>query len=242
MFLLKDEVLCSDKSRLEDYAVENCDPISDKIILFSWCTAVATAILAVGLVVYCRYHFYINSFAYQFHESLPEWIFPDEEGIDMDRIYDAYVCYAHNDEAYVRTKLVHELEPHFKLCLHQRDWNVGELINHQIYNSVRNSRRTIIVLSHNFLASHWCNIEFEVALNKAIEDRVNRLIVIMLEDIAPESLSDIMKAYISRFTYIPWRDNYWFWSKLMYALPHFRRRNANNNGNANRNDEENQFL
>lgn len=211
----------------------------------------ATVSFLINFIIvwlYRRYAFQIYTFFYQYRKFLPKCVFRDADETDDGEIYDAFVCFARDDEKFVKTRLRPMLEdhdPYFKLCVHLRDWVAGDRINDQIYQSVRNSRRTIIVLSHNFLNSELCMLEFTVARDQAIKDRANRIIVIMLEDIAPHRLTEDLRAYITSYTYIPWQDNDWFWSKLRYALPHsisantrVDREDANQNGN----NEQSQIL
>ena len=69
------------------------------------------------------------------------------------------------DEAWVLEELVNRLEGQegFKLCLHFRDWTPGDWIPDQIVRSVDQSRRTVVVLSKNFVDSVWSRLEFKAA-------------------------------------------------------------------------------
>ena len=70
-------------------------------------------------------------------------------------------------------------EPKYRVCLHYRDWMPGEYIQDQIMQSVEASRRTIIVLSSSFIESVWGQLEFLAAHSQALQDRTNRLIIIV---------------------------------------------------------------
>ena len=87
--------------------------------------------------------------------------------------YDAFVSFAHEDTDFIHNELAPKLEKEsteqFKLCLHTRDWIPGTWIIEQISTSVDNSRRTIIILSKNFLKSIWSLMEFRLAHIKASE-------------------------------------------------------------------------
>ncbi|CAH0564879.1 unnamed protein product [Brassicogethes aeneus] len=43
----------------------------------------------------------------------------------------------------------------YKVCVHYRDWIPGVLITEQVITSVRDSRRTLVIVSKNFLESCW---------------------------------------------------------------------------------------
>ena len=70
-------------------------------------------------------------------------------------------------------------EPRYRVCLHYRDWVPGEYIQNQIMQSVEASRRTIVVLSSSFIESVWGQLEFRAAHSQALQDRTNRLIIIV---------------------------------------------------------------
>ena len=81
-----------------------------------------------------------------------------------------------------------------QVCVHSRDWNVGEGIPSQIFRSVADSRKTIIVLSQvkidcldslqqfpklikllslqSYVESKWSDMEFMAAHKKALQDKI----------------------------------------------------------------------
>ncbi|GIY13366.1 toll-like receptor Tollo [Caerostris extrusa] len=90
-------------------------------------------------------------------------------GGDEDKLFDAFVSYSKKDEAFVTQILAPELEcgvPTFRLCLHYRDLPVGGYMSDAIMEAMESSRRTILILSENFLKSEWCRYEFKSAHRK----------------------------------------------------------------------------
>ena len=79
--------------------------------------------------------------------------------------YDAFVSYNSRDELWINEELQPKLEDEFglRLCLHQRDFVLGGDIMEQITSSIENSRKTLLILSPNFLASTWCHWEMNLA-------------------------------------------------------------------------------
>ena len=113
-----------------------------------------------------------------------------------------------------------DADSYFNLCIHERDWLPGNLISWNIVNSVQNSRRTILILSKDFIESIWFQIEFHTAYYQMLEDKINRLIVIVRGELPPkEQLDKDLIFLLNTKTYLVWGEK-WFWEKLRYALPH----------------------
>ena len=148
---------------------------------------------------------------------------PWDKGDDdiTDKDYDAFVSYSQSDVTWVRNELMPFLESEknqFQLCVHVRDFVPGVTITKNIMTAIDCSRRTILVLSREFLKSEWCHLEFQAAHQKALQDRSNYLIVILLEDINPKDLDGSLKLYMKTNTYVNAEDA-WFERKLLYAMP-----------------------
>nr|AYF59255.1 toll 2 [Penaeus monodon] len=168
---------------------------------------------------------------WKYKEEIKVWLFTHRlclwavahEEYDNNKKYDAFISYSNKDEEFVNTVLVPGLEsgdPKYKVCLHYRDWLPGAYIQQQITQSVEASRRTIVVLSSNFIENVWGHLEFKTAHCQALKDRHNRVIVIVLGEVPPENeLDEELKLYLSTRTYLQFGDPK-FWEKLRYAMPH----------------------
>ena len=176
-------------------------------------------LLIMLIIAYCHFENRIKMWLYSKNMFL--WWLTEKE-IDKDKKYDAFISYSHKDEKFVIDELVSKLETvpkPFKLCIHTRDWHPGESIPSHIVKSVEDSKRTIIVLSKNFLASSWGRLEFQAAHKQSLNGKRSRVIVILYGEIGPTvELDPDLKLYLETNTYVKWGDP-WFWQKLRYALP-----------------------
>ena len=87
-------------------------------------------------------------------------------------------------------------------------------------NSIRTSRRIIVVLSRKFVESNWATWEFRVSLIHAFKQKRSRVLVIIYGDISLiNGLDDDLRTYIAYNTYLDSEDK-WFDEKLFYAMPH----------------------
>lgn len=196
-------------------------------LFLTLCAFVASIVLVCGLFFY--------------RSELRVWIYSRcglrmcykatafEEEQDRDRLFDAYISYSVKDDAFVSQMLAPGLEssnPAFRLCLHYRDFNVSAYVADTIVEAVESSRRTIVVLSKNFLNSEWCRFEFKSALHEVLKDRRRRMIIILLGDIPQRDLDPDLRLYLKTSTCIEWGDRL-FWQKLRFAMPDIRKSSSN---------------
>ncbi|KAH8282214.1 hypothetical protein KR054_006137 [Drosophila jambulina] len=171
----------------------------------------------------------LNAFVY-FKQPILMWFYEHEIcmsmavrlDLDIMKKFDAFLCFTHKDEQFVE-EYVERLENgqrKFRLCFYLRDWNVGASIPECIIQSVKDSRRIIILMTKHFLESTWGKLEFRLALHATSKDRCKRLIVILYPDVENfDDLDSELKAYMVLNTYLR-RDSPNFWNKLLYSMPH----------------------
>ncbi|KAK8722150.1 hypothetical protein OTU49_012504 [Cherax quadricarinatus] len=140
---------------------------------------------------------------------------------DRDKLFDAFVSYSSKDEGWVNQVLAGELERGerpYRVCLHYRDFPVTAYIADTIVEAVESSRRTIIVLSKNFIENEWCRFQFKSAHHEVFKKRRQRLIVIVLGEIPARDLDPDLRLYLKTNTCIHASDKL-FWDKLRFAMP-----------------------
>ncbi|KAH8242449.1 hypothetical protein KR032_006746 [Drosophila birchii] len=156
----------------------------------------------------------------------------DVDKNEREKLFDAFVSYSSKDELFVNEELAPMLEmgaQRYKLCLHQRDFPVGGYLPETIVQAIDSSRRTIMVVSENFIKSEWCRFEFKSAHQSVLRDRRRRLIVIVLGEVPQKELDPDLRLYLKTNTYLQWGDKL-FWQKLRFALPDVSSSQRSTNG------------
>ncbi|KAM4536954.1 toll-like receptor 2 type-2 [Odontesthes bonariensis] len=146
--------------------------------------------------------------------------------------FDAFVSYSERDAGWVENFLVPELEEPretgsrpLTLCLHKRDFLPGQWIVDNIMSAIERSRRTVFVLSENFVQSDWCRYELDFSHFWLFDAGGDAAILILLE---PLSKDDVPKRFcklrklMSSTTYLEWpqedEGKEEFWRSLRNAL------------------------
>ena len=138
--------------------------------------------------------------------------------------YDGFVVYNELDREFVHDGLLPKLEDELKLtlCVHYRDFIPGHNIEDQIVSSIKQSRKTVLVLTPNFLESHWCDFEMQMARNKLFSDGEDVLVLIILEQFPISKVNKTLKSLLDKKTYLEWYTNKegqeLFWKQLHLAL------------------------
>ncbi|XP_049986436.1 toll-like receptor 13 [Alexandromys fortis] len=143
-------------------------------------------------------------------------------------LYDAFVSFSATDEDWVYKELVPALEEGnqttFKLCLHHRDFEPGIDIFENIQNAINTSRKTLCVVSNQYLHSEWCRLEVQLATMKMFYEHKDVIILIFLEEIPNYKLSSYhrLRKLVNRQTFITWPDSAHqqplFWARIRNAL------------------------
>ncbi|XP_077577889.1 LOW QUALITY PROTEIN: toll-like receptor 21 [Stigmatopora nigra] len=146
--------------------------------------------------------------------------------------YDAFVSYNSKDEEWVMVQLLPNLEGNdssLKLCLHHRDFEPGRDIVDNIVSAVYSSRKTICVVSRNFLRSEWCSLEIQLASYRLFDEHRDVLLLIFLEPVSERQMSSYhrMRKVMLKKTYLQWpgwnclnpeQAQELFWNQLRRAV------------------------
>ncbi|XP_028326142.1 toll-like receptor 21 [Gouania willdenowi] len=196
--------------------------ISTVIVVFLF---TVTPLLYIKLYWKMKYSYYI--FCAWFSEQWSRF----REGKENCK-YDAFISYNSSDEQWVMDQLLPNLEGNgstFKLCLHHRDFELGRYIVDNIVSAVYSSRKTVCVVSRNFLQSEWCSLEMQLASYRLFDEHRDVLLLVFLHPISERQLSSYhrMRKVMLKKTYLQWpgmdctdpaKAQELFWTQLRRAI------------------------
>ncbi|XP_064118808.1 toll-like receptor 13 [Macrobrachium nipponense] len=180
--------------------------------------ALPAVVVFAFLVIYKR-RWYIRYIVYSMKSGMKMYKEDDDS-----YLYDTFVCYSQADRQWVFEHLLRKLEDmaKYRVCVHERDFAVGQEITENIIYSVEKSRKVIVVLTPSFVASSWCMFELQMASNKILDEKKSKLILILLEEIPAKDQSKKLRLLLKTRTYITWEkseeQHRFFWARLFRAI------------------------
>nr|AIW39920.1 TIRB [Branchiostoma belcheri tsingtauense] len=98
--------------------------------------------------------------------------------------YHVFFCYSNADAPWVKD-IIQKLESDefgFRCCFHERDFTPGMPIIENIVRSIQRSRKTVFVLSRDFVASRWCTYEMQMVMRRHLSEGEKLVIPVMLRE------------------------------------------------------------
>ncbi|XP_048248907.1 toll-like receptor 4 [Haliotis rufescens] len=138
-------------------------------------------------------------------------------------VFDAFVSFAEEDRDFVVNELLVKLEDEsdMRLNFHQRDFTPGRPIAHNIIEAVKTSKRTLVILSREFLKSHWCVHELQMAHMESVSTGRDVLLIVMMEHIPTNKIPVEILYHIQSDSYLEYPlegEKLMFWRNLIGCL------------------------
>ncbi|XP_063404252.1 toll-like receptor 4 [Mytilus trossulus] len=193
-------------------------------LIFGICSALVLSVVTVTTGIIYRYRWKLR-YLY-FMAKLKYKKAPSILKNDLSYDFDAFVSYADEDQNFVHEKFIKHVERdgELRVCAHKRDFLVGKDIAANITDAIHRSRKTVCIISNNFLNSYWCMFEFNMARMESIysRDGENIVYLIFLEQIPTNTLPLIVLELVQSKSYIEFpNDEYGdtvFWENLKQEL------------------------
>lgn len=210
-----------------------CPYLFDRITLVILPIIIFIIIIFITMILIWKYRWYIR---YWFFLTKIELI--KRCNITMKRKnenvryeYDAFVSYSNEDRNFIvrLVAMLENYEPFFKLCVYERDFQIGSIITESVLQSVAKSRKTLLIISNSYVKSQWCQWEAQVAehhrlfFENEFGDLVNdSIVIIKLGDVSSSNMTPMLKYLMKTRIYLQWDSNVdtqkIFWEKLRKTL------------------------
>ena len=208
-----------DRVNLENFK-HTCFHSNAMVVIETLMSAFGFVLFAVLIYVIYRYQWRIVYNLRKIKVCLCQWN-NVHTTVNVINKYDAFISYCSDDRFWVHDCLMKTLESDrygFTLCIHYRDFKIGEDISSEIVKSIHQSRKLIIVLSQTSLGRPWCQFELQQALSEAV-NRGMKLAIIKLGSLM-KSINDITVASIlDNHVILEWHEDKdaqkVFWMKLL---------------------------
>lgn len=136
---------------------------------------------------------------------------------DETKKYDAFVLYESKNKE-ITKEYVNQLEKcskKYRLRYVDNDCNQETILEYMM-----ESKEIIVLMNRDYLLSSVCRKNFYLALQGTSVDKAKQMIIVLYPDVGNiMSFGRELKAFVSLGVCIK-RNEFGFWSKLKYALPH----------------------
>ncbi|XP_032241067.1 fibroblast growth factor receptor 3 [Nematostella vectensis] len=136
--------------------------------------------------------------------------------------FDVFISYSSQDRDLVKNVFYPEITRTHKVCIDFKDFEAGLYITDNIANAIFKSRKTLLMITRNFLRREggWTYFEMQIAQGR-LQHGHDVLVPVMLENIPLNELPSTLQHYRSRRTWLEWFNEDvrpHFWERLRVAL------------------------
>ena len=140
--------------------------------------------------------------------------------LESGKLFDCYISYSPADDVFVRQVLAHDLEVgnKYRVCLHHRDLPNNTVISDTVVRAGEAAKRSIVVLSPNFLKTEWARYDFKSGLLQAVNQGSKKVIFVLVGSLENCQLDPNLRLLLKNNIVLQWGDAL-FWEKMRYSLP-----------------------
>ena len=223
------QYVCTTPANLQGTSITSIDlDCRSKTAFYLSVTIPSALMLFIVIIILFRYRWHIKYKLFLLYRNYRPFPDPDEDFEMLQLQYHAYVAYNENsaiDDAWVMNDLQPNMEEgpeQLRLCIKSRDFTPGHFLLDSIDESIHQSRKTILVLSPNFVRSEWCYQEMQMAQMRLLDDNLDVLVLVLLNEIPENKMTLSLRQILCRKDYLKWPKDRagqrLFWQRLKEEL------------------------
>ncbi|XP_018428742.1 PREDICTED: toll-like receptor 5 [Nanorana parkeri] len=208
---------------------EDCD---DEILIrhLRFSLFVFTSIVLVTFLTSVIIYKYFRGVFFGLYKKLVFSVLEEKTQEENIHKYDAYLCYTQKDFQWVENVFLKNLDSEycesnrFNLCFEERNFIPGEDHIVNIRDAIWSSKKTICIVTKQFLKDGWCVEAFNYAQSRYFTDLKDILIMVVVGSLSDYQLRQYkpIRTYIQRCQYLKWPEEYqdvdWFLGRLSHKI------------------------
>ena len=135
----------------------------------------------------------------------------EEDSLLGDNVFskDIFLLHADEDLTFVKKHFVENMEQSKGLTLHipERDFVAFEFITSNIIKAIQSCRKTVVILSDDFLKNKWCMFGMNMAYMEGVYTGRDVLCILMFPGVPTSSMSLEVMSMIRSKRYLEFPDN-----------------------------------
>ena len=228
-FLQPGQYVCATPDNLKGISITAVElHCTSKATFYLSVTIPCVLLFCVLLIILYRYRWHIKYKLFLIYRNYHQFPNNDADFELLQLKYHAYVAYNENsaeDDAWVMDELQPNMEEGLeplRLCMKSRDFTPGHFLLDSIDESIHQSRKTILVLSPNFVASEWCYHEMQMAQMRLLDDNLDVVVLVLLDAIPENKMTLSLRQLLCKKEYLKWPKNNvgqrLFWERLRQEI------------------------
>ncbi|VDI71553.1 toll-like receptor 13 [Mytilus galloprovincialis] len=195
------------------------NPLYSMAIVLSCSGLSLVTFITIGLKCQTNIKNYIYLWRVKYNRK--KGYFPLTNADDFE--YHAFVVYCDADRNWVHRTFLPKIEQDegIKLCIHHRDFEVGESITANINKYLEKSWKVVVILSNEFAKSEWCQWEVDVVQERRRRYGKDVFLLIMLKTIDSKHMTNQLRALLDSapsLRYQSWVGEDLFWVAAIETL------------------------
>lgn len=146
-----------------------------------------------------------------------------------DNVYDAFVTYDTKDPqvsewvlSHLRVQLEEQGDHVLPVCLEERDWLPGCPVLDSLTRSIRQSRKTVFILTHSYVNSGSFKMAMYLAHQRLLDESEDVIVLLLLEPVLQNSHFLRLRRRLCGHSVLEWprtpAAEPWFWQCLRNAI------------------------
>ncbi|XP_012994641.2 toll-like receptor 8 [Esox lucius] len=208
------------------FDIEEC--INDKIsfMIYSLYTSLIMVTMVIGMATHLFY-WDVSYILYYLRAKLKGY--HSLQSTTKDNLYDAFITYDTGDQLvsdwvlnHLRFQLEERGERHLPLCLEERDWPPGVPLIENLSQSIRQSRKTVFVLTEAYVRSGNFRMAVFLAHQRLLDENMDVIVLVLLEPVLQHSYFLRLRRRLCGRSVLEWPRTAaaepWFWQHLRNAV------------------------